>query len=165
MIKSQMTRKEIAQLLKDQVRRYYTEKCYAVNAEVGLNKSGALRADLLAVNMKGEVVICEIKSCPADFYVDHRAGKWHKYLDYSNKLFFVVGSKTYEKIRGDIPKGVGIFVVRKFIDKKYALARYTLRMVQRADYREINADTKLNLCIRLAFRNADHNRYARRSKQ
>lgn len=165
MIKTQMTRKEIAQLLKDQVRRYYTDKCYAVNAEVGLNPSGALRADLLAVNMKGEVVICEIKSCPADFYVDHRAGKWPKYLDYSNKLFFVVGSKTYEKIKGDIPKGVGIFVVRKFIAKNGASARYTLRMVQRAEYREITADTKLNLCIRLAFRNADFNRYARRSRQ
>lgn len=162
---SAMTRKEIAQLLKDQVRRYYTEKCYAVNAEVGLNSGGNLRADLLAVNMKSEVVICEIKSCPADFYVDHRAGKWQKYLPYANKLYFVVGLKTYEKIKKDIPKGIGIFVVRKFIDKHLSLPRYTMRMVQRAEYREINPDTKMNLCIRLAFRNADFNRYARRSRQ
>jgi hypothetical protein len=162
---SAMTRKEIAQLLKDQVRRYYTEKCYAVNAEVGLNSGGNLRADLLAVNMKGEVVICEIKSCPADFRIDDRAGKWRKYLEYSNKLYFVVGLKTYEKVKDSIPKGIGIFVVRKFVDKKYNIPRYTLRMVQRAESREINPDTQLNLCIRLAFRNADFNRYARRSRQ
>jgi hypothetical protein len=160
-----LTRKQIAELLKFYARSYYTEKCYAVNAEVGLNQSGQLRADLLGVNMKSEIVVCEIKSCPADFYADHRKGKWHKYLEYSNKLYFVVGVKTYEKIKNDIPKGVGIFVLRRFYKPGDSVPYHRLRMVQRAEHREMNPDIKLNLCIRLAFRNCDFNRYGRRSKQ
>lgn len=165
-MKTQMGRKEIAELLKSQMRSYWTEKCYAVNAEVGLNGGGALRADLLAVNMKSEIVICEVKSCVADFMADHRKQKWHKYQDYCNRLFFVCGIKTYSKIKDHIPKGIGVFVVRKFVNRKYSYQiTYRLRMVQRADYREIDPDVKLNLCIRLAFRNADHNRYTYRSRQ
>lgn len=153
----------IAQEIKNKVRTYYTEKSFAVNAEVGLNKGGALRADLLAVNMKGEVIIVEIKSGVPDFRSDK---KWHKYLEYSNKFYFAVGAKTYEKIKDDIPKGIGVFVIRKFRNTKIkSLVNYKIRMVQRAAYREINPDTKLNLAIRLAFRNADFTRYARRSRQ
>lgn len=156
----------IADQLKAQVRRYYTEKCYAVNAEMGLNSGGALRADLLAVNMKGEVIVIEVKSGVPDFRSDK---KWHKYLPFCNKFYFAVTARTYEKIKADIPKGIGVFVVRKFDHKDnervITHSTYKMRMVKRAEFREMDPQTKLSVVIRMAFRNADFNRYARRSRQ
>lgn len=139
-----------ANLIKSSVQRYFTKKCYAVNAEVGLNKGGALRADLLAVNMRGEVVVIEVKSSVADFKSDK---KWWHYVDFCSRLYFAVDEKTYTKIHDLIPKGFGIIVVD---------GSGKAWVKQTASRMEIDADTRLNLVIRLAFRNADFNRYKRR---
>jgi hypothetical protein len=45
------------------------------------------RADLVALNAKGDVWIVEIKSSLADFRADH---KWHEYRAHCDRLFFAV---------------------------------------------------------------------------
>src|ERR1700744_52328 len=110
--------------------------------------------------MKGELVIVEVKSSVVDFRADK---KWHNYLGFSNRLYFCLNKPTYDKVRDKIPKGVGIMVVRKFLHKKTKRMRYTIKVVQPAAYRPLADDIKLNLAIRLVFRNADFNRYKRRS--
>jgi hypothetical protein len=142
-----------ASAIKKSVIQYFTHKCYAVNAEVGVCKGGRLRADLLAVNMRGEVVIVEVKSSYADFKHDK---KWYGYVDFCNRLFFAVSEETYAKVFDLIPKGIGIIIVDQY--GKAAVK-------QKATSSVIDEETRLNLVIRLAFRNADFNRYKRRSRQ
>lgn len=45
------------------------------------------RADLMAVDPKGQLVIVEIKVSRADLLGD---GKWHDYLDYCDRFFWAV---------------------------------------------------------------------------
>ena len=79
-----MSRRQITAALTDAVVQYYTKKRYCVNREIGLCKRGRLRADFLAMNMKNEIIIVEVKSCPSDFYTDH---KWQKYLPTRTRVF------------------------------------------------------------------------------
>lgn len=86
--KTTLTRAEIATLIKQHVANYWREKMYAVSAEVGLNKGGSLRADIMAVHVKNEIVMVEVKSSWADFKVDNDKGKWRKYLPFCNRMYF-----------------------------------------------------------------------------
>lgn len=45
------------------------------------------RADLMAINAKGEIWIVEIKSSPADYLSDH---KWHDYMAYCDRFYFAI---------------------------------------------------------------------------
>ncbi len=45
------------------------------------------RADLIAINAKGEIWIVEIKSSPADYLQDH---KWHDYMEYCDRFYFAI---------------------------------------------------------------------------
>jgi hypothetical protein len=45
------------------------------------------RADLIAINTKGEIWIVEIKSSPADYLSDH---KWHDYMAYCDRFYFAI---------------------------------------------------------------------------
>jgi len=45
------------------------------------------RADLIAINAKGEIWIVEIKSSPADYLSDH---KWHDYMAYCDRFYFAI---------------------------------------------------------------------------
>ena len=60
-------------------------------------KSGR-RADLLAINTKGEIWIVEIKSSLADFRADK---KWPDYWDFCDRLFFATNQETPEEIFPD----------------------------------------------------------------
>ncbi|QBQ74630.1 hypothetical protein BcepSauron_250 [Burkholderia phage BcepSauron] len=151
-----MTRAEVASTIKAKVADYWREKMYAVSAEVGLNKGGSLRADVLAVHMKNEIVMVEVKSCLADFRNDR---KWPQYLKYCNRLFFAVGAATYEKIKADIPPEVGVFVIRSYLNKKYSYKRTAIRMVRSAKHREIDPSIMANVAIRMAYRGADMTRF------
>lgn len=52
-----------------------------------LTLSTRRRADILAINTKGEIWIVEIKSSPADYMSDH---KWREYMDYCDRFFFAI---------------------------------------------------------------------------
>lgn len=45
------------------------------------------RADLIAINSRGEIWIVEIKSSPADYLSDH---KWHDYMAYCDRFYFAI---------------------------------------------------------------------------
>lgn len=87
-------------------------------------KSGR-RADLFAINDKGEIWIVEIKSSLADFRADN---KWPEYWDYCDKLFFATNQETPEEIfPGDagliIADSHGAEIIRDVTARKLAAAR------------------------------------------
>lgn len=146
-----------AQRIKDAVTSYFRRKCMAVNAEVGLCQGGRLRADVLALAMYGDVTIVEVKSSVADFRADK---KWRSYLDFCNKMYFAFTPAVYEKVKDDIPKGIGIMLVSNFEDS-LGRSRASLKVKKPAYRQEFDADTNINLIIRLAFRNADCSGFGR----
>lgn len=153
-----MTTPLVASEIKTAATRYFVKKRMAVNEEVGLCKWGRFRADLLCLNFYGDVTVVEVKSSVADFKSDK---KWHNYLDYSNRFYFALSPAVYAKVKDDIPRGVGVLLVSRATDR---LGRNLLKsnVAKPAYWRELNAETNINLIIRLAFRNAEHNRYAKR---
>ena len=146
-------RREIAASITSSVVKYYTKKRFCVNAELGLQsrRLGMLRADVLALNMKHEIVIVEVKSSIADFKTDQ---KYHLYLPFCNKMYIACQPKLYEKIKDSVNEDVGIMVVQD---------NGKLKVAKNAKSRIVDPETLLQILTRLAFRNADHNRYKRRS--
>lgn len=70
------------------------------------NSRKIYRADVLCVNTKAEIIICEIKSSLQDFKTDK---KYLNYMNYCDKLYIVVtGDWLIDDIIDDIPKEVGI---------------------------------------------------------
>ena len=99
-------------------------------------KSGR-RADLFAINAKGEIWIIEIKSSLADFRAD---SKWPDYWHYCDRLFFATNQDTPAEI---FPQETGLIIadahgaeiVRDVEIQKLAAARrkaVTLRFAQLA---------------------------------
>lgn len=66
------------------------------------------RADLLALSAKGDVIITEIKSSPADFRSDT---KWPDYLPYCDQFYFAVGHRFPKEL---IPQSTGLIVADAF---------------------------------------------------
>jgi hypothetical protein len=52
-----------------------------------LSLANGRRADLMAINGKGEIWIVEIKSSPADYLSDH---KWQDYMAYCDRFYFAI---------------------------------------------------------------------------
>jgi len=52
-----------------------------------LSLANGRRADLIAINAKGEIWIVEIKSSPADYLSDR---KWHDYMAYCDRFYFAI---------------------------------------------------------------------------
>jgi hypothetical protein len=105
------SRKSIADSLKLAVSLYFVKKMYGVYHEVGVIRRGRRRADVLCVKMDGEVVICEVKSCHADFKADK---KYEDYLDYCHKFYFVVSEQDWESWLSTYKFGrhIGVIVLR-----------------------------------------------------
>ena len=129
---------------------YYKRRKWCVNCEVGLVKQGALRADVLALNMKQQLVIVEIKSSVRDFKTDI---KWHKYLDYADKFYFLMEQSVLDKVQHLIDDNrVGLMVPN---GKSVRVAK-NAKTLER-----LTLERRMQLITRLAFRNADINRYKR----
>jgi hypothetical protein len=65
--------------------RMLREAGYATLCEFPL--ASGRRADVMAMDLKGAIIIVEIKSCPADYRSD---GKWPEYRDYCDYLYFAI---------------------------------------------------------------------------
>jgi hypothetical protein len=137
--------------LKQVVAKYFTDKLMAVNFEIGLCKHGRLRADVVAVNMRSEISIVEIKSSVADYRSDK---KMLGYLKFCDKFYLGLAQEVYDKICHLVPQGVGIFI----IDGS------TTWIKKRATSHSVDPETRLNLVTRMAFRSADATRNARKSR-
>lgn len=97
-----MSRKDISSKLTTATTYYWTKKLFSSYVELGMcsRKLGTLRADVISMNMKKEIVITEIKSGWQDFNSDK---KWRKYLDYCNKFYFCFTQDFWEQ-KGDVIK-------------------------------------------------------------
>ena len=62
------------------------------------------RADIVAVNGEGEVLIVEVKSSPADFRADR---KWQAYLSACDRLYFAISEATPAAL---MPAEVGLIL-------------------------------------------------------
>lgn len=140
--------------LKNAIGTYWGQKCYAVGTEIGITSGGSLRADLLAVNMRGDFVLVEIKSSYADFRSDK---KWWHYVDYCNRLYFGITDVLYEKVHDLIPKGIGIIVIDSQTGEP--------RVRQPATRREMDKTIHQNLLIRMLFRHSEFSRYRRTKRR
>lgn len=66
------------------------------------------RADIMALGPKGDIVICEVKSCLEDYRVDQ---KWGEYLPYCDAFYFAVAPEFPQHI---ICEGPGLIVADAF---------------------------------------------------
>lgn len=145
-----------AATLKASCARYFVKKRYCANFEVGLNRRGRLRADVVCLAMTGHLVIVETKSGPADFLKDE---KWPYYLDYCHQFYFAMDAKTYDKIGHLIlDRRVGVMIPSPNPRRD---GTYPMRCVKPARKLELPEEVATTLFIRMAFRAADCNRYKR----
>ncbi|TCT05954.1 MmcB family DNA repair protein [Aquabacter spiritensis] len=104
---------------------------------VGIPEFGLVsgrRADIAALDAKGEIAIVEIKSCIADFRADR---KWPDYRLHCDRLFFAVAPDFPLEI---LPDAVGILVGDAF----------GAELVRPAPLHPLPAATRKALLIRLA---------------
>ncbi|MCA8909884.1 MAG: MmcB family DNA repair protein [Rhodospirillaceae bacterium] len=84
------------------VRRHLLARGLASLSEVGL--ANGRRADILAVDRAGQLLIVEIKSSRADFLSDR---KWPEYRPYCDALSFAVDADFPQEL---LPDDVGVLV-------------------------------------------------------
>lgn len=131
----------ISDRIKSQVGKYLKQKRRATYFELGLCKHGRLRADVFSISMSGHVVIVEVKSSVQDFKSDK---KFHLYVEYANKLYFAMPNTVYDKVKDQIPKNIGVFIMTS--DGEH------IQQVKGAKEKEISKEIVFNLAIRAAFR-------------
>lgn len=154
-----MKRPKITKALTLAATHYWVKKLYSVHEEVGLNRRGKIRADIIAFNMKQQVVITEVKSCWQDYTTDT---KWHSYLPFCEQMYFQIShdlwtSKHGKTIANDLkPHGVGIMVLQ--------LDGY-VTVVKNAKKRECDQDFKNWLMTKLAWRGGNSKANMKRRKR
>lgn len=115
--------------------------CYKELA-LGSRRQMRRRADVIAVNLKGEIVLCEVKSSMADFQTDK---KFHLYLPYCNRMYFVFAhTMDWKKL---LPKfqhlGIGVMELQK---------DGLVRMVRPAKARAMDPKIERSLLMRMVWR-------------
>lgn len=148
----------VADGLKDAAQSYFLKKGYACFSELGVNSWGKLRADVLCLNLKCHIVLCEIKSSVQDYTTDN---KWKGYLEYCNKMYFIFTEQVYEKLKPKLEKdlkgtGVGVLVLD-------TISGY-LKAVAPASERKMLGKTKKNIVVRMAWRNGVSKRTNKRTR-
>ena len=128
------------------VASYFSRKKHAVYTELGLLRGGSLRADLLAVTIRGQITIVEIKSSLQDFRSDK---KWQLYLPFCHKFYWAMSEELHDRVKDQIQPGCGVFV----LDENGSISK-----VRPARMQEVPPATVLNICIRAAFRSSENNR-------
>jgi hypothetical protein len=88
------------------VQRLLADRGCASLTEVTL--ASGRRADVMAVGVKGEVIIVEVKSCLQDYATDQ---KWPEYAPYCDRFFFAVDCDFPQEV---IPEGVGLICADGF---------------------------------------------------
>jgi hypothetical protein len=93
---------ETATMIARGVRRLLRSRGFSSVTELPL--VDGRRADIVAVNSEGEVLIVEIKSSPADLRADR---KWRDYVAYCDRLYFAISEATPVEIA---PADAGLIV-------------------------------------------------------
>ena len=97
------------------------------------------RADIVAVNGEGEVLIVEVKSSPADLRADK---KWRDYLAACDRLYFAISEHTPAEIT---PAEAGLIVADP----------YGAEILREADLRRMASASRRALLLRFALAAAD----------
>jgi hypothetical protein len=97
------------------------------------------RADIVAVNGDGDVLIVEIKSSPADFRADR---KWREYLACCDRLYFAISEDTPSDI---MPAEAGLILAD----------RYGAEIVRESEARRMASASRRALLLRFAQAAAD----------
>jgi len=97
------------------------------------------RADIVAVNSDGEVLIVEVKSSPADFRADR---KWREYAVCCDRLYFAISEHTPAAI---IPAGAGLILADP----------YGAEILREADFQRMASASRRAVLLRFAQAAAD----------
>ena len=127
---SHLTRPIVTEGLTKAAQNYWIKKVFSTYSEVGMRskKMGSLRADVIALSMKREIVICEVKSCWSDFKTDT---KWMQYKEYCDKMYFVIHRGLCDTSKGELiiqaAKEQGVGVMRLGTDGKLSVVQNAKR--------------------------------------
>jgi len=113
--------------------RFFSNQGYKVLTEFALpNKK---RVDIIAINIKKQIVIVEVKSNQKKFKIDK---KWKKYLNYCNYFYFSF-NKYEKKIK--LSKNIGIIQTNKT----------NAEIKKNASYTKMTKEEKNNLILNFAL--------------
>lgn len=157
---SSASRRPITEALQLASQSYWLKKGYSCFKEIGVVAWGRRRADFIALNLRGDIVLCEIKSSVADYTADN---KWHWYLEFCNRMMFVMLPDVFDKLRDRMARenvfkrGIGVLV----LDPNTGY----LRSVKSTKYRPMTGKNKRIIITRLAWRNGVSKANSRRQRQ
>lgn len=135
-------RKTTADTLKQMSVMHWVKRGFSCSVEQGVNRGGRLRADVIAMNLRGELIITEVKSCRADFVSDL---KWEQYTPFCDKLYM-----CWPKDFGiELPPGVGLMLPNR---------RGHLSVVKNAAVNKVVGPVRKELIIRMAWRAGQFNK-------
>jgi len=154
------SRKDVTAALHRAVTFYFVKRMFAVHKEVGVERWGKLRLDLLCTDLVGNFVGVEVKSGLPDFRSDK---KWRNYLEHVDMFYFCFGpdllkSRCFPEIKAELKSaGVGIL----------ALSETTgmIRCVMRAKRNRISIVKKHQMYKKLAWRAGDSKRTIKRTQR
>jgi hypothetical protein len=119
------------------VRRLLRARGYSSVTELAL--TDGRRADIVAVNRDGEVVIVEVKSSPTDFRADR---KWRDYAARCDRLYFAISEHTPADL---MPLEAGLIVADP----------YGAEVVREAELKRMAPASRRALLLRFAQAAAD----------
>jgi hypothetical protein len=128
---------ETALMIARGVRRLLKARGYSSLTELPL--VDGRRADIVAVNGDGEVMIVEIKSSPADLRADR---KWREYAACCDRLYFAISEHTPAEI---VPVEAGLIVADT----------YGAEILREADCKRMASASRRALLLRFALAAAD----------
>jgi hypothetical protein len=128
---------EAASMISRGVRRLLRARGFSSLTELPL--VDGRRADIVAVNGEGEVVIVEIKSSPADVKADR---KWRAYARCCDRLYFAISDSTPVETT---PAEAGLIVADS----------YGAEILREADFRRMASASRRALLLRFAQAAAD----------
>jgi hypothetical protein len=128
---------ETALMIARGVRRFLRARGFSSLTELPL--VDGRRADIVAVNAEGEVLIVEIKSSPADLRVDR---KWRDYAACCDRLYFAISEATPAEI---MPLEAGLIVADS----------YGAEILREADLKRMASASRRALLLRFAQAAAD----------
>lgn len=153
-----ISRRTVADTLKEAGVSYLIKKGYSCFLELGLNSWGKLRGDVIGMNLKADIVMFEVKSSVGDYSTDK---KWASYQQYANKMYFVFSHEVYQKLQNRLKldlQGTGVGVMILCPDQGY------LKVVVPAKKKAMLGATKRNMVIRMAWRGGRSKRIERRKR-
>ena len=147
---AKINRKNKTEVITKAVVHYFVHLKFGVSVEIGVESWAKLKADLLALSWRKEIVVIEVKSCKSDFQTDR---KWHKYLPFCHRMYFAVHhtdiswmDKNIDKLK---EKGVGILVLQP---------NGYIKVYKNASKRTVDPEVLDNLVLRMAWRGAQYSK-------